>query len=108
MFLSGNGLVVEQGVSGGLVLAATCFDVIRGRRVQLLAYVLSHGFPDPLRLQGTSSNFLVLRVKAHQTIRVSNASWGPASSRKVGLKNGLLSRYPLVGGELETGIRDNA
>ena len=40
-FLSGNGLVVEQGVSGGLVLAAACFNVIRGCRVQSLGSGLS-------------------------------------------------------------------
>ena len=36
---------------------------------------LFHKFPEPLSLQGTSSNFLVLRIKAHKTIRVSHA-WG--------------------------------
>ena len=58
--------------------AATCFDVIFGCRVLLLRsgmfwHVLFCGFPEPLSLQGSSSNFLVLRIKAHKTIRVSPA-----------------------------------
>ena len=93
-----SGAVVEQDVSVGLVQAAACLDVIFGLRVRCLRsgmscswHVLFHKFPEPLCLQGTSSNFLVLRIKARKTIRVSHALWGPASPGKEGLKEGPLS-----------------
>ena len=54
-------------------------------------YVLFHKFLQPLRLQGASNNFLVLRIKAHKTIRVSPALWGPASSGKEVLTKWLSS-----------------
>ena len=55
--------------------------------------VLFCKFPEPLSLQGSSSNFLVLRIKAHKTIRVSHVLWGPVSSGKESLRKGLLSCY---------------
>ena len=55
--------------------------------------VLFHKFPEALHLQGASSNFLVLRIKDHKTIRVNHALWGPASSGKEGLRKWLLSYY---------------
>ena len=50
----------------------------------------------PLCLLGTSSNFLVLRIKAYKTIRVSPALWRPASSGKEGLRKWLLSYYSFL------------
>ena len=57
--------------------------------VTVVWYVLFCKFPEPLHLQGASSNFLVLRIKAHKPIRVSHAMWGPDSSGKEGLKGGF-------------------
>ena len=72
----------------------TCFNVIFGCRIRpvvVVWYVLFHKFLEPLNLQGTSNNVLVLRIKAHKTIRVSHALWGLASSGKEGLRKWLLS-----------------
>ena len=61
--------------------------------VPVVCYGLFSKFLEPLHLQGASSNFRVLRIKVHKTIRVSHALWGPASSGKEGLKKELLSYY---------------
>ena len=73
--------------------AATCFDFISGCRVLSgrVWCILFVGFLEPLRLQGASSHFLVLRIKAHKTTRVSPALWGPGSSGKEGVKRRLMS-----------------
>ena len=44
---------------------------------------------EPLCFEGTPSNFLVLRIKVHKTIRVSHALWGSASTGKDILKRGF-------------------
>ena len=44
-------------------------------------YVLFYKFPEPLHLQGASSNLLnllALRIKVHKTTRVSYSLWGPS------------------------------
>ena len=90
-FLSGNGVVAGQDVPVGKQ------SVIFGCRVQCSVFVawyfLFPKFPEPLHLQGASSNFLVLRIKVHKVIWFSHALWGPANSGKEGLKRGLLSYY---------------
>ena len=51
------------------------------RLVVVVWYVSFHEFPELLCLQGASSNFLALRIKAHEKRRVSHAGgssqlWG--------------------------------
>ena len=57
------------------------FDVIFGSGGPEVWSVLLSKFPEPLHLQGASSNFLVWRIKAHKTIRVSHASWQGCQTR---------------------------
>ena len=82
-------MVVEQDVSIRLQhVLMLSLGVGLSLQTGMSCFISSWG---PLCFEGTPSNFLVLRIKVHKTIRVSHALWGPASSRKEGPKNGLLS-----------------
>ena len=70
-----------------------CYLRVQGLVVIVVWYVLFYKFQEPQCLQGASSNFLVLRIRAHKTIRVSHALWHPANSGKEGLRKWLLSYY---------------
>ena len=79
------------------------FDVIFESGGPEVWSVLLSKFPEPLHLQGASSNFPGLRVKAHKTSKVSLAFWAPASSGEEGLPRWLLSYYkpfPFLSGPL--------
>ena len=88
--LAGNEAVVKQDVSVMLQLVSILSLGAGSGPILVVCYVLFCKFPKPLSLQGASSNFLVLRIKAHKTIKVCCALWGPASSGKEGLRKGLL------------------
>ena len=78
-------------------MSSRCHLRVQGPIVEVIEVwrVLFHKSPEPLSLQGDSSNFLILRIEAHKTIRVSHAFWGPTSSGKEGLERGLLSCYSI-------------
>ena len=69
-FILGSGVAVEQDVSVGLL---PFYLWLQGPVVVVVWNVRFCGFLEPLHLQGASSNFLVLRIKAYYTIRVSHA-----------------------------------
>ena len=50
-----------------------CYLWVQDPVVLVVWYVLFYKFPELLSLQGASSNFLALRIKAHKTIKVSHA-----------------------------------
>ena len=68
-----------------------CYLWVQGPFGVLVVWcVLFLKFPEPLRLQGASGNFLVLRIKVCKTVRVVML-YGVQPSGKEGLKRGLLS-----------------
>ena len=92
--LLGNGVFVDQDVSvWPQLVSMLSLGAGSDCPVLVVSFVLFCKFPEPLCLQGISSNFLVLRIKAYKTIRVSHALWGPSSSRKESLRKWLLSYY---------------
>ena len=81
---------MEQHVSVRLPRVRMLFLGAGSGPVGVVWGVLFHKFPEPLHLQGASSHFPVLRIKAHKTIRVGQALWAPGSSGKQGLGKCLL------------------
>ena len=63
-----------------------CYLWVQGLVVEVCP-VLFRTFSEPLHLQGASSNFLVLRIKAHKTSQ--SCFRGPGCSGKEGLKRGF-------------------
>ena len=89
-------MVVEQDVSVRFQFVSMLFwgaGSGLGGAVIVVWYILFHRFLEHLCFQGALSHFLVLRIKAHKTIRVSHALCGPGSSGKEGLKKVLLAYY---------------
>ena len=67
-------MFVQQDVSAGLQLVLmVSLGAGSSLLVAVVSYVVFCGIPEPLYLQGTSTNFLVLKIKTHKTIRISHA-----------------------------------
>ena len=86
-------MVAEQDVPAGLLgadrVSMSPLGAEAGCLVAVAPCVPCPEPPEPLRLQGTSGDFPVLRVEARETVGVQHAFWGTASSGEEGLRRGF-------------------